>query len=89
MASDVEGGGKFVNRADEFCVIHRYTQHETDWIFTDIHIRKVKELETGGRPTPLEQPIRIQSMKYNVGYMIGYKNLINLPELKKQEDVPF
>jgi hypothetical protein len=28
-------------------------------------------------------------MKYNVGYMIGYKNLINLPEPKKQEDVPF
>ena len=58
MASDVEGGGKFVNRADEFMVVHRYTQHETDWIFTDIHIRKVKELETGGRPTPLDQPIQ-------------------------------
>ena len=89
MASDVEGGGKFVNRADEFMVIHRYTQHETDWIYTDIHIRKVKELETGGRPTPLDSPVQLQSMKYNVGYIIGYKNLITLPELKKQEDVPF
>jgi hypothetical protein len=89
MASDVEGGGKFVNRADEFMVIHRYTQHETDWIFTDIHIRKVKELETGGRPTPLDSPIRLQSIKYNVGYIIGYKNLITLPEPKQQEDVPF
>jgi len=89
MASDVEGGGKFVNRADEFMVIHRYTQHETDWIFTDIHIRKVKELETGGRPTPLDIPIRLQSIKYNVGYIIGYKNLITLSEPKKQEDVPF
>ena len=29
MASDVEGGGKFVNRSDEFFVIHRYTQHPT------------------------------------------------------------
>jgi hypothetical protein len=28
-------------------------------------------------------------MKYNVGYFIGYKNLITLPETKKQEDVPF
>ena len=89
MASDIEGGGKFVNRADELLVIHRYTQHETDWIFTDIHIRKVKELETGGRPTPLDSPIRIQSMRYNVGYIIGYKSLITLPETKKQEDVPF
>jgi len=70
-------------------VIARYTMHESDWIYTDIHIRKVKELETGGRPTPLDQPIRIQSIKYNVGYIIGYKNLITLPETKKQEDVPF
>ena len=89
MASDIEGGGKFVNRADELCVIHRYTQHETDWIFTDIHIRKVKELETGGRPTPIDKPIRFQSMKFNVGYLTGYKSLIKLPEPKTNTDVPF
>lgn len=89
MASDIEGGGKFVNRADELLVLHRYTQHETDWIYTDIHIRKVKELETGGRPTPLDHPIRLQSMKFNVGYFIGYKSLITLPELKVKNDVPF
>ena len=52
MASDVEGGGKFVNRADDFFVVHRYSQHSTDWIYTDIHVRKIKELESGGRPTP-------------------------------------
>ena len=89
MASDVEGGGKFVNRADEFMVIHRYTQHETDWIFTDIHIRKVKELETGGRPTPLDRPIRMESMKFNVGYLMGYQSLITLPKIKDDKDVPF
>jgi replicative DNA helicase len=70
MASDVEGGGKFVNRSDEFVVLHRYTQHSSDWIYSYIHVRKVKELETGGRPTPLEAPIKIESMKYNVGYFI-------------------
>ena len=89
MASDVEGGGKFVNRCDEFVVIARYTMHETDWIFTDIHIRKVKELETGGRPTPIDKPIRLQSMKFNVGYLTGYKSLIKLPEPKTNTDVPF
>jgi len=89
MASDVEGGGKFVNRADEFIVIHRYTQHEIDWIYTDIHIRKVKELETGGRPTPLDHPIRIESMKYNIGYIMGYKNFILAEQPKPKEDVPF
>ena len=89
MASDVEGGGKFVNRADEFIVIHRYTQHETDWIFSDIHIRKVKELESGGRPTALDQPIRLESMKFNTGFIIHLKSLIHHSPLKKQEDVPF
>jgi hypothetical protein len=90
MASDVEGGSKFVARADEFVVIHRYTQHEMDWIFTDIHIRKVKELESGGRPTPLEQPIRLESMKFNVGYVIGFKSLIShKQETEIQTDVPF
>lgn len=89
MASDVEGGGKFVNRSDEFIVIHRYTQHESDWIFTDIHIRKVKELESGGRPTPLDQPIRLESMKFNVGFIINLKSLIKHKESKQQTDVPF
>lgn len=88
MASDVEGGGKFVNRSDEFAVIHRYTQHETDWIFTDIHIRKVKDIETGGRPTPMEKPIRIRSERNNVGFSIGYKNLMNHPP-KIEADEPF
>jgi len=87
MAADVEGGGKFVNRADEFFVIHRYTQHEHDWIYTDIHVRKVKDIETGGRPSSLNEPIRQESMKNNVGFSIGYKNLLH--EIKTETDVPF
>lgn len=76
MASDVEGGGKFVNRSDEFFVIHRFTQHSTDWIYTDIHVRKIKELESGGRPTPLDEPIRMESTKGNCGFRIDGINLI-------------
>jgi hypothetical protein len=76
MASDVEGGGKFVNRSDEFFVIHRYSQHPTDWIFTDIHVRKVKELESGGRPTPLDFPIRMESTQGNCGFRINGINLV-------------
>jgi len=88
MAADVEGGSKFVNRSDEFICIHRYTQHETDWIFTDIHVRKVKDIETGGKPTPLDGPIRLESTRNNVGFIISYKNLIN-NEPKPETNVPF
>ena len=76
MASDVEGGGKFVNRADDFIVIHRYTQHPTDFMITNIHVRKVKEIETGGRPTPMEMPIKMRSIINNVGFSIDGMNLI-------------
>ena len=88
LASDVEGGGKFVNRADDFLVIHRYTQHPTDWIQTHLHIRKVKEVETGGRPTPIDNPIVMNSIPNNVGFEIGGKKIIET-ELKDKEKIPF
>jgi len=75
-AGDVEGGAKFVNRADDFMVIHRYTQHPSDWTQSHIHIRKTKETETGGRPTPLDNPIRMRSIKNNVGFEIDDKNIL-------------
>ena len=84
MASDVEGGGKFVNRADDFWVIHRYIQHPSDWMYSMIHVRKCKDIDTGGRPTPLEEPIYLKSMINNVGYEIGGKSLIPKPIRNEQ-----
>lgn len=88
MASDVEGGGKFVNRADEFICIHRYTQHPTDWMYSHIHIRKVKDIDSGGRPTPLDNPIRLKSLINNVGFEVNHKSLIN-PTQMEQKEMPF
>lgn len=79
MASDVEGGGKFVNRADDFWVMHRYIQHPSDWMYSMIHVRKVKDIDTGGRPTPIDEPIYLKSMINNVGYEIGGRSLIPKP----------
>ena len=88
LASDVEGGGKFVNRADDFIVIHRYTQHPTDWMNNYIHIRKVKDNDTGGRPTPIDKPIMMKSIKNNVGFEINGKKTLNLA-LVEQINAPF
>ena len=55
--SDAEGGGKWGNRADDFIVIHRYPAHETSWMYTEIHVKKVKETETGGMPTFSNNPV--------------------------------
>jgi len=88
LASDVEGGGKFVNRADDFICIHRYLQHETEWMVSMIHVRKIKEIETGGQPTPLDDPIKMRSMPGNVGFSINGEKMLDT-ELKDKHDLPF
>jgi len=88
MASDVEGGGKFVNRCDNFVVVHRYFQHPTEWMYSLIHVRKIKDVDTGGRPTPIDSPIRLKSVINNVGFEISGKNLLDLPKIV-QTDLPF
>jgi hypothetical protein len=78
MASDVEGGGKFVNRADDFLVIHRFTLHPQLYTTTMIHVRKVKETETFGRPTSIDKPIEIVALENNVGFSIGGKSILRI-----------
>jgi hypothetical protein len=57
--ADVEGGGKSANKADDFLTIHRLIQHPHEWMYTDIHVRKIKEMESGGKPTILDEPVRL------------------------------
>jgi len=59
FAEDTEGGGKFVNRADCFLTIHRKVQAPDPHTrtLTELHVRKVRETETGGHPTPFEEPV--------------------------------
>jgi hypothetical protein len=54
---EVEGGNKFAARADDFITVHRNTKDEDSWMFTEVHVDKVKTQETGGRPTPESSPI--------------------------------
>lgn len=65
---DTEGGGKFSNKAAQFITVHRVTQHPTEWMITDLHIRKIKETETGGKVTPAGQPVRIVMKKNGCGF---------------------
>jgi hypothetical protein len=58
--ADAEGGGKWGNRADDFLVIHRYVSDQDNWMYTHVHVKKVKETETGGKPTMLGEPVRFK-----------------------------
>jgi hypothetical protein len=66
--SDIEGGSKWSSRADDVYCIHRYVAHPTDWMYSHIHVLKIKENETGGRPTTFENPIQLKMKINNVGF---------------------
>jgi hypothetical protein len=76
--ADVEGGGKWGNRADDVVSIHRYTQHPERWMYSDIHVTKVKETETGGRPTPYDAPISLRMMPSNTAFTIAGRDVISV-----------
>jgi hypothetical protein len=65
--ADAEGGGKWGNRADDFIVIHRYVADELNWMYTHVHVKKIKETETGGKPTPLNNGVRFK-YEYGTGF---------------------
>jgi len=61
--ADTEGGGKVSNKADDFITIHRITQHPTDWMVTEVHVRKIKDTETGGKVTAIDNPVKFEMYK--------------------------
>jgi hypothetical protein len=82
---DVEGGGKWGNRSDDIICIHRYTGHASDWMYSILSILKVKENETGGRPTPFDEPIKLRMKVNNVGFDFMGKDLLKTKKIKKLE----
>jgi hypothetical protein len=74
--ADTEGGQKFANKADDFLTIHRITQHPEDWMITELHVRKIKDTETGGRPTSLDSPIKFEMYKGGCGFIESFDGKI-------------
>jgi hypothetical protein len=68
LKSDIEGGKAFANKADDFLVVHRLTQHPELWNYTMVEVVKIKDTDTGGKPTLLNEPMM---MDYNFG--LGFK----------------
>jgi len=77
--SDAEGGGKFPNKADNFLVIHRMADHPEQLIWTELHIQKIKEMETGGSRTLRDSPIKLKMCMGGCGFedANGYNPMIS------------
>jgi len=69
-AAMTEGGGKFVNRCDSFLTFHRKVQspEHAIRIRTEIHVRKQRNQETGGAPTPWDDPVILEINSSRTGF---------------------
>jgi len=73
--ADCEGGQVFPNRVDNFLCLHRLVAHKDLWMQTEVYVYKIKDKETGGKPTNLAEPLRFD---YNsgLGFTIGGNNVL-------------
>jgi hypothetical protein len=81
FAEDTEGGGKFVNRADSFLTFHRRVQAPTseEKRTMEFHVRKVRSQETGGEPTPFDDPFLFRMNVTRTGFetLDGHRRLFD------------
>jgi hypothetical protein len=87
--SDAEGGSKISSRADDIWAIHRYVQHNTEWMYSHIHVLKTKETETGGRPTSFEEPLKMRMTQNNVGFEFMGKDILHSKKPEANEILKF
>jgi len=89
FAEDTEGGGKFVNKSDNFLTFHRKIQHpEADMRRTvEVHVRKVREVESGGEPTSLDFPVLFEMNRQNVGFLNKFTGKPMFQSILKDEPV--
>ena len=88
-AEDTEGGGLFVNRSDCFLTAHRTLYSPDSWRrrVTEFHVRKVREVETGSLPTPLDSPILFEMNTQHTSFgVVGegglFRSIFNPEPLK-------
>lgn len=82
LKSDIEGGKAFANKADDFIIIHRLISHEQLWMFTLLEVAKIKDTDTGGKPTFYEKPLYL-NYNFGKGFTIDGVDVIKRSEYFK------
>jgi hypothetical protein len=62
-AADAEGGSALYNRVDNFVTLHRKIKSPTEWMITEVSIDKVRNQDTGGKPTRQGNPCILRMNK--------------------------
>jgi hypothetical protein len=93
FAEDTEGGGKFVNRCDCFLTIHRKVQSDDPHTRgkTEIHVRKVRETETGGQPTSYDNPYLMSMDTSHTAFKgwLSQNTLFDASDIQEVKPLPF
>lgn len=69
LKDHIEGGKAFLNRCDDMLVIHRLIKHEDMKYKTMIGVEKVKDTETGGKITGLNEQV-LCNFNYGLGFEV-------------------
>tara|TARA_R110000822_G_C15248574_1_gene487088 strand:- start:215 stop:1168 length:954 start_codon:yes stop_codon:yes gene_type:complete len=84
VKSDIEGGKPFANKADDFIIIHRLLKHDNLWKYTLFEVDKVKDMDTGGKPTTLNMPMMLD-YNFGLGLKVNGKDVIKHQSQPKQK----
>lgn len=75
LKDHVEGGKAFLNRCDDMIVIHRLIKHESMKFITMVNVEKVKDVETGGKITGMNEPM-LFNFNSGFGFTQGFKDAL-------------
>lgn len=67
LKDHIEGGKSFLNRCDDMFIVHRLVKHQSMKYYTMFSVEKIKDVETGGQITPLNEPILCE-FNYGLGF---------------------
>jgi len=69
--SSIDGGQMKANKVDDFLILHRLVNHPEEYMVNQIHVDKIKDTDTGGKPTMKDEPVRITANKDLCGFSCG------------------
>ena len=76
LKDHIEGGKAFLNRCDDMLVVHRLVKHEQMKYYTMINVDKIKDINTGGMHTNLDQPVLCE-FNNGLGFKINGKDSLS------------
>jgi hypothetical protein len=72
MIADSENGAMWWAGSDDWITIHRNSHDPDNWMWSELHVRKIKRNKTGGRVTELDSPVMLRLMPGGMEYQSAF-----------------